>query len=154
MEILSRCRPAQVVIVANTTPMPPARGCRKPQAGLLSFGPPVGRILVGSCPRGHPVLVMASSTAFCSYVYAVTVLLQFTLGNTVFAQEGQATTATASANDRGDACQQSIAKVIDLCMIRGLNNIGRVNCDCVEDGRKWTCTGTAACKKLKGRPQH
>jgi hypothetical protein len=90
---------------------------------------------------------MPSSTAFRTYLSAVTVLFQCTSGNTVLAQEGQATTATASAGDRGDACQQSIEKVINLCMIRGLNTIGRVNCECMQDGRKWTCTGTAGCTK-------
>ena len=88
---------------------------------------------------------MPSSTR--SYISAVTLLLQCTSGNAVLAQEGQATTITASANDRGDACAQSIEKVINLCMMRGLNNIGRVNCDCVQDGRKWTCTGAANCAK-------
>jgi hypothetical protein len=88
---------------------------------------------------------MPSSTR--SYISAVTLLLQCTSGNAVLAQEGQATTTTASANDRGDACAQSIEKVINLCMMRGLNNIGRVNCDCVQDGRKWTCTGAANCAK-------
>ena len=98
---------------------------------------------MGSRPKGH--LVMLSST--CSYISAVTLLLQCTSGNAVLAQEGQATAATASANDRGDACAQSIEKVINLCMIRGLNNIGRVNCNCVQDGPKWTCTGAATCAK-------
>jgi len=88
-----------------------------------------------------------SSTAFRSFISAMTVLLQSTSGTTLLAQEGQATTARASANDRRTACQQSIEKVINLCMIRGLNNIGRMNCDCVQDGRTWTCTGTAACTK-------
>jgi hypothetical protein len=101
--------------------------------------------LVTRVPWGTGFLVMPSPTR--SYISAVTLLLQCSSGNAVLAQEGQATTATASANDRGDACVQSIEKVINLCMMRGLNNIGRVNCDCVQDGRKWTCTGTATCKK-------
>jgi hypothetical protein len=124
------------------------RGCMKPRGGLFHFVPAAGRSTFWQArvPKGTG-LVMPSSTAFCSYISAVTVLLQCASGNTVLAQMGQATTATASANDRGDACHQSIEKVIDLCMIRGLNNIGRVNCDCVQDGRKWTCTGTAACTK-------
>jgi hypothetical protein len=42
-----------------------------------------------------------------SYISAVTLVLQCTSGNAVLAQEGQATTAIASANDRGDACTQS-----------------------------------------------
>jgi hypothetical protein len=54
----------------------------------------------------------------------LTLLLLCSAGNVVVAQEGQATTATASANNRGDACAQSIEKVINLCMMRGLNNIG------------------------------
>ena len=97
--------------------------------------------------RGALGLAMSSSTAFRSFIAAMTVLLQSTSGTTLLAQEGQVTTARASANDRGNACQTSIEKVINLCMIRGLNNIGRVNCDCVQDGRTWTCTGTAACTK-------
>jgi hypothetical protein len=81
-----------------------------------------------------------------SYISAVTLLL-CTVGNVVLAQEGQTTTATASANNRGDACAQSIEKVINLCMMRGLNNIGPVKCDCVQNGPKWTCTGVASCVK-------
>jgi hypothetical protein len=81
-----------------------------------------------------------------SYISAVTLLL-CTVGNVVLAQEGQTTTAKASANNRGDACAQSIDKVINLCMMRGLNNIGPVKCDCVQDGPKWTCTGVASCVK-------
>jgi len=94
--------------------------------------------------QGAPALVMPSSTR--SYISAVTLLL-CTAGDAVLAQEGQATTATASANNRGDACAQSIEKVINLCMMRGLNNIGPVKCDCVQDGTKWTCTGVASCVK-------
>ena len=77
-------------------------------------------ILWARVSQGAPGLVMLSST--CSYISAVTLLLQCTSGNAVLAQEGQATTATASANDRGDVCARSIEKVINLCMIRGLNN--------------------------------
>ena len=106
---------------------------------------PGGVHLVTRVPWGTGFLVMPSPTR--SYISAVTLLLQCSSGNAVLAQEGQATTATASANDRGDACAQSIEKVINLCMMRGLNNIGRVNCDCVQDGRKWTCTGAATCAK-------
>jgi len=107
--------------------------------------PPAGRSTFGRLAMRRRVLVMPLPTR--SYISAVTLLLQCTSGNAVLAQEGQATTTTASANDRGDACAQSIEKVINLCMMRGLNNIGRVNCDCVQDGRKWTCTGAASCAK-------
>jgi hypothetical protein len=69
---------------------------------------------------------MLSST--CSYISAVTLLLQCTSGNAVLAQEGQATTATA--NDRGDVCAQFIEKVVNLCMIRGLNNSPKPGEDC------------------------
>src|ERR1700738_2074767 len=114
--------------------------------GLFPFVPPARPSTFGnSLPWGTGFLVMPSSTL--RYISAVTLLLQCTSGNAVLAQEGQATTATASANDRGEACVQSIEKVINLCMMRGLNNIGRVNCDCVQDGRKWTCTGAATCAK-------
>ena len=64
------------------------------------------------------VLVMPLPTR--SYISAVTLVLQCTSGNAVLAQEGQATTAIASANDRGDACTQSIEKVINLCIMRGV----------------------------------
>jgi len=117
--------------------------CRS-QYGI--FARPAGIDSGRLAPEGTG-LIMSSSTAFRSFISAMTVLLQFTSGTTLLAQEGQVTTARASANDRGNACQTSIEKVINLCMIRGLNNIGRVNCDCVQDGRTWTCTGTAACIK-------
>ena len=64
------------------------------------------------------VLVMPLPTR--SYISAVMLVLQCTSGNAVLAQEGQATTAIASANDRGDACTQSIEKVINLCIMRGV----------------------------------
>jgi hypothetical protein len=88
---------------------------------------------------------LAMSLPIHSYISAVTLLI-FTAGN-VLAREGQATTATASADNRGDACAKSIEKVINFCMMRELNNIGPVKCDCVQDGPRWTCTGVASCVK-------
>ena len=92
--------------------------------GLFPFVPPAGRSTFGrlASPGAPGFIVMPSPTR--SYISAVTLLLQCTSGNAALAQEGQATTATASANDSGDACVQSIEKVINLCMMRGLNNIG------------------------------
>ena len=112
---------------------------------LFPFVPLAGRSTFGRLAMRRRVLVMPLPTR--SYISAVTLVLQCTSGNAVLAQEGQATTAIASANDRGDACTQSIEKVINLCIMRGLNNIGRVHCDCVQDGPKWTCTGVASCVK-------
>src|ERR1700730_2946620 len=111
----------------------------------LSLVPPAGRSTFGRLAMRRRVLVMPLPTR--SYISAVMLVLQCTSGNAVLAQEGQATTAIASANDRGAACTQSIEKVINLCVMRGLNNIGRVHCDCVQDGPKWTCTGAATCAK-------
>ena len=86
---------------------------------LFPFVPPAGRSTFGRLAMGRRVLVMPLPTR--SYISAVTLVLQCTSGNAVLAQEGQVTTAIASANDRGDACTQSIEKVINLCIMRGLN---------------------------------
>ena len=100
----------------------------------------------GFCSNSFRPVGFSQCLCQLAAIAAVTLLL-CTAGNVVLAQEGQATTATASANNRGDACAQSIEKVINLCMMRGLNNIGPVKCDCVQDGSKWTCTGVASCVK-------
>jgi hypothetical protein len=100
----------------------------------------------GVCSNSFRPVGFSQCLCQLAAIAAVTLLL-CTAGNVVLAQEGQATTATASANNRGDACAQSIENVINLCMMRGLNNIGPVKCDCVQDGPKWTCTGVASCVK-------
>jgi hypothetical protein len=67
------------------------------------------------------------------------------------AQQDQVITATASASTRSAACTSSIEKASNLCMLQGLFNIGRLNCDCTQaDGPGtpiWECVATAACKK-------
>jgi hypothetical protein len=100
---------------------------------------------------------LAGSLTACSCICAIATLLQCSLvsarslrSGISLAEESHTITATASAADRGDACERSIDKVINLCMFQGLNNIGRVDCECEEDtggGRKWTCTATAPCTK-------
>ena len=67
------------------------------------------------------------------------------------AQQGDIITARASAVERGDAYQSAIDKAWNLCMVRGLYNIIRVNGDCAQSdapaGHAWECVGTAACQK-------
>jgi enoyl-CoA hydratase/carnithine racemase len=48
------------------------------------------------------------------------------------AQQGDIMTVRASSTTRADACDLSINKAWNLCMIRGLYNITRVNCDCAQ----------------------
>ena len=66
-------------------------------------------------------------------------------------QQDQAITATASASTRSAACTSSIDKAFNLCMLQGLFNIGRLNCECTQGAIPrtpvWECVGTAACKK-------
>ncbi len=67
------------------------------------------------------------------------------------AQQGDLMTARASSNVRSDAYDSAINKAWNLCMIRGLYNITRVNSDCVQNNTPnalaWECVGTAACQK-------
>jgi|SRR5271165_4627964 len=67
------------------------------------------------------------------------------------AQQGDVVTARASAARRGDAYDSAINQAWNLCMIRGLYNIIRVNGDCAQSGapagHEWECIGTAACQK-------
>jgi hypothetical protein len=68
-----------------------------------------------------------------------------------FAQEDQVITAQASSTVRAEACNSSVDKAYNLCMIRGLFNIGRVNCECTQSEGgglpTWECVATARCKK-------
>jgi hypothetical protein len=66
-------------------------------------------------------------------------------------QEDRVITATVSSSTKVDACSSSMDKAFNLCIIRGLNNIKRVTCDCTESGPpaapNWECVGTAMCQK-------
>jgi hypothetical protein len=66
-------------------------------------------------------------------------------------QQGEILTATATSNTRDDAFGSAMNKAWYLCMLRGLNNITRLHCDCTQNdsrpGGGWECVGTAACKK-------
>jgi hypothetical protein len=66
-------------------------------------------------------------------------------------QQDQVITATASASSRSEACSSSIGKAYNLCMLQGLFNIGRINCECTQADvtgvPKWECVATATCKK-------
>jgi hypothetical protein len=66
-------------------------------------------------------------------------------------QQDQVLTATASGSTRSAACTSSMEKASNLCMLQGLFNIERLNCDCtqgdVPGAPIWECVGTAACKK-------
>src|SRR5215475_9018497 len=66
-------------------------------------------------------------------------------------QEEQVMTATVSSSTKDDACSSSTDKAFNLCIIRGLNSIKRVTCECTESGApvspKWEGVGTAVCQK-------
>ena len=66
-------------------------------------------------------------------------------------QEDRIITATVSSSTKADACNSSMDKAFNLCIIRGLNNIKRVSCECTESGPpaapNWECVGTAMCQK-------
>ena len=66
-------------------------------------------------------------------------------------QQGEVLTATVSSDTRDEAFGSAMSKAWYLCMLRGLNNITRLHCDCVQNdsrpGGRWECVGTAACKK-------
>jgi hypothetical protein len=66
-------------------------------------------------------------------------------------QEDRVMTATVSSSTKADACNLSMGKAFNLCIIRGLNNIKHVTCECTESGPpaapNWECVGTAMCQK-------
>jgi hypothetical protein len=82
---------------------------------------------------------------------ALALLGQFLPAMAEIRQQDQVITATASASTRSAACTSSIEKASNLCMLHGLFNIGRLNCDCTQADDPgapiWECVGTAACKK-------
>lgn len=67
------------------------------------------------------------------------------------AQQENVVTATVSAATKADACNSSIDKAYNLCMIQGLFNIKHVFCDCTQSDvagpPTWECVGTAECQK-------
>jgi hypothetical protein len=67
------------------------------------------------------------------------------------AQQDDVVTAKASSTTEAVACDLSMNKALNLCMIRGLFNITRVSCDCsqkdIPGAPTWECVGTAACQK-------
>ena len=73
------------------------------------------------------------------------------------AGDGRDAATGSGANSNGlriylsAACTSSIEKASNLCMLQGLFNIGRLNCDCTQPDIPgvpiWECVGTAACKK-------
>jgi hypothetical protein len=66
-------------------------------------------------------------------------------------QEDRVMTATGSSSTKADACNLSMDKALNLCIIQGFNNIKRVTCECTESGPRaapnWECVGTAMCQK-------
>jgi hypothetical protein len=68
-----------------------------------------------------------------------------------FAQEDHVITAQASSSIRADACNSSVDKAYNRCMIQGFFNIARVSCECTQSESPglptWECIATAICKK-------
>ena len=66
-------------------------------------------------------------------------------------KQAEIMTAKASSNIQANAYDSAINKAWNLCMIRGLYNIIRVNGDCAQNDTSaalgWECVGTAACQK-------
>jgi hypothetical protein len=82
---------------------------------------------------------------------ALALLGQYVPAMAETAQQDQVLTATANASSRSAACTSAIGKASNLCMLRSLFNIGRINCDCtqadVPGAPVWECVATAACKR-------
>lgn len=95
--------------------------------------------------------VVLSALGAASSALALLGTSQFATAVAETTQRDQVMTATASASSRSAACTSSIEKVSNLCMLQGLFDIGRLNCDCtqadVPGAPIWECIGTAACKK-------
>lgn len=93
------------------------------------------------------------STAIC--MLALLVTLQFTpaIAQTIrkLAQQDRVITASSSGPIKADACNSSVDKAYNLCMIEGYFNISSVKCDCTQrdipGAPIWECVGTASCKK-------
>jgi hypothetical protein len=121
---------------------------RRELMALLGRAPvPVGaRIWPGEQRSGNraarDVLRTATITALLLAAWHVT---------PAFAQEDHVITAQASSAVRAEACNSSVDKAYNLCMIQGLFNIGRVNCECTQNESPglptWECVATARCKK-------
>ena len=66
-------------------------------------------------------------------------------------QEDRAMTATATSSTKADACNSSMDKAFNLCILQGLNDIKRLTCECTESGPSvvpnWECVRTAMCQK-------
>jgi hypothetical protein len=81
-----------------------------------------------------------------------TILLLITAHFTpAFAQEDHIITAQSSSATRADACNSSVDKAYNRCMIQGFFNVTRVNCECTQSEGPglptWECVATATCKK-------
>src|SRR5262249_15263300 len=121
---------------------------RRELMALVGRAPvPVGaRIWLGEQRSGNRaargVLRAATITALLLAAWPVT---------PAFAQEDHVITAQASSAVRAEACNSSVDKAYNLCMIQGLFNIGRVNCECTQTESPglptWECVATARCKK-------
>jgi hypothetical protein len=68
-----------------------------------------------------------------------------------FAQEDHVITAQSTSATRADACNSSVDKAYNRCMIQGFFNITRVSCECTQSEGPglptWECVATATCKK-------
>ena len=66
-------------------------------------------------------------------------------------QEDRVMTAKGSSSAKADACNSSMDKAFNLCILQDLNNIKRLTCECTEGGPSalpnWECVGTAMCQK-------
>src|SRR5262245_60257980 len=68
-----------------------------------------------------------------------------------WAQEEHVVTAQTSVSSMADACNSSVGKAYNLCIIQGWFNLTRVTCECTHSEAPgpptWECVATAICKK-------
>jgi hypothetical protein len=74
---------------------------------------------------------------------------------TIAAAQQDPMTTTDSGTTKANACDASINMARDQCRLRGLNNITKVKCECVQETSpetspgvlKWNCKGIVECQK-------
>jgi hypothetical protein len=93
---------------------------------------------------------MKAACTALAVVACISVLLTASQAPALAQQDG-VVTAKASAATKAAACDLSMDRALNLCMIRGLFSIAAMSCDCTQNNvsgaSTWECVGTVACQK-------
>ena len=118
------------------------RAARAQQPGKARTGA-IGRRPFTALTAVTCVLILQTTSQFASALAEETA--------TMLAQQDGVVTAKASSTTKAVACDLSMNKALNLCMLRGLFNIGRMSCDCSQNDipgtPTWECVGSVECQK-------